>query len=236
MKRNISEFVLIMLLFVVAASVAAPPSNLSPKGIAEWTEACNFIGSGSGALPAIATAGTRYTDLSTPSAPVDYRSNGVSWIAISGAGGGITSHASLTELPFGSSGHSDFASSAAIPNNASFTLAGLSAKAFSSLTGIPTTIAGYGLTDAASTTALTDHTSDQSDPHGASMTVSESITVGSSTDVYISRLATGVCKIASFINIPPELATPTDPATGTVWCDENTNQLRWYNGTSWIDL
>lgn len=47
---------------------------------------------------------------------------------------------------------------AAIPDNASFTLGGLSTKAFSELTGIPTTIPGYGLTDAASITALTDHT------------------------------------------------------------------------------
>jgi len=54
-----------------------------------------------------------------------------------------------------------------IPGNASFTLSGLGSKAFTELTGIPTTIAGYGLTDAASTTALSDHTGATTGVHGA---------------------------------------------------------------------
>ena len=44
-----------------------------------------------------------------------------------------------------------------IPNNASFTLAGLGTKPFSALTDKPTTLSGYGITDAASADALTAH-------------------------------------------------------------------------------
>lgn len=88
---------------------------------------------------------------------------------------GCTSVASAASLPNNASftydGLGGFATAGTngIPANASFTLAGLSAKAFSDLTSIPTTIFGYGLTDAASTALVTDHTGDSSDPHGANL-------------------------------------------------------------------
>jgi hypothetical protein len=54
-----------------------------------------------------------------------------------------------------------------LPGNASFTLAGLLTRPFSALTDTPTDIAGYGLTDAASTTLVTAHTGAVTAVHGA---------------------------------------------------------------------
>ena len=221
-------------------TTATAPTNLSLRGIAEWATVGGHISSGTGALPAAGAEGARYVDLSTPSAPLEYLSVGGAWHAISGTGGGggTTDHSALSNLGYSSSGHTGFAASADIPNNASFTLASLSEKAFSSLDDVPNTIAGYGLTDAASTTALTDHTGDSTDPHGANMRVSESVTVGSGTgDAYVYRVATGVVGIASYGYIMPQAATPSAIiATGTLWMDSNENKLKCYDGSAWHSL
>jgi len=91
----------------------------------------------------------------------------------------------------------------------------------------------------ASESALTDHIASQTDPHGASMTVSEGLTIGSGTaDTFISRYATGTAMISYYIAIPYELATPT-PASGvfTIWGDENTGKVRIHDGdATWRDL
>lgn len=220
-------------------SAATVPVNLSPRGVAEWAIIGGHISSGTGALPPAGINGSRYVDLSTPSAPIEYLSDGSAWHAISsGGGGGTTDHSALNNLPYAQSGHTGFAASTDVPNNASFTLAGLGAKPFSAITDTPTTIAGYGLTDAASTTALTDHTNDTADPHGANMSVSESVTIGSGTsDAYAYRVATGVVGIASYACIIPQVATPSaDIATGTIWYDSNVNKLKCYDGSAWQDL
>lgn len=219
-------------------STATVPANLSPRGVAEWAIIGGHVSSGTGALPAVGSEGSRYVDLSTPTAPLEYLSVGGVWRAISGTGGGTTDHSALSNLDYAGSGHTGFAASTDIPNNASFTLADLSEKNFGSLTDTPTTIAGYGLTDAASTTALTDHTNDTSDPHGADMIVSGSITVGSGVgDAYTYRVATGVVGIASYACIIPQAATPSATiATGTLWYDSNVNKLKCYDGSVWNDL
>lgn len=74
-----------------------------------------------------------------------------------------------------------------IPNNASFTLAGLGTKPFSALTDKPTTIAGYGITDAASTTALSDHASDTS-THGVSE-VADAADIPANSDFTLAGLS-----------------------------------------------
>ena len=163
-----------------AAIAATPPANLSIKGVADWAIIGGHISSGTGTLPAVGAAGERYTDLSTPTAPVEYRSDGSAWQAISGGG-----------------------------------------------------------TDDGTAASLSAHISDQTDPHGASMTVSESIAVGTgdAEDAYISRLATGVVMIASYSYLPPTSATPSaDIATGTIWYDSNVNKLKCYDGSAWQDL
>lgn len=179
MNRMVQYLLLVIVMTGAVAIAATPPANLSIKGIADWAIIGGHISSGTGALPVAGAAGERYTDLSTPTAPVEYRSDGSAWQTISG--GGI---------------------------------------------------------DDGTAASLSAHIADQDDPHGASMTVSEYIAVGTGAaeDAYISRLATGVVLIASFVVIPPETATPTSPATFTVWGDANTNKLRCYDGSAWKDL
>lgn len=182
--------------FLIASN---PPANLSLKGIAEWVEIGGHIASGTGALPAIASAGARYTDLSVATAPVDYRSNGSSWVPVSGSGSGVSSHSELTGLDFASAGHTGFASSdSVIAVSASLT----------------DTIARVATAES----DLAGHLANQVDPHGASQTISESLTIGSGTaDTFFRRYATGVAEIATWALITPSSASPTSPASGTLW-------------------
>jgi len=60
------------------------PANLSLKGLADWSIVGGHISSGTGALPIAGAVGERYTDLSTPTAPVEYRSDGSTWQKITG--------------------------------------------------------------------------------------------------------------------------------------------------------
>jgi hypothetical protein len=185
MKKH-KHSVLLLALFVVSAAIglcgtATVPLNLSPRGVADWAIVGGWIGSGTGALPAVSATGSWYVDLSTATTPLAYRSNGASWIAISSTGTGGTA------------------------------------------------------TD--SSASLSAHIADYEDPHGAAMTVSQSLSVGSGTaDAYIERVASGTLLISSYTVIAPEAATPTNSlATGTLWYDSNTNKLRCYDGTSWND-
>lgn len=95
-----------------------------------------------------------------------------------------------------------------------------------------------GHTGFVSTSALLLHTASQTDPHGASMTVTEGITVGSgSVDAFAYRSATGTLTIASCAALIPMAATPTgDIATSTLWYDSNLNKLRCFDGTAWQNL
>lgn len=314
---------LLAIFLLLASTAIADPTNISYQGLIDWVKTGGQIGSGSGTLPAASSAGSLYFDISTPTTPLLYRSDGSDWRAAAGSGGSGTSnhselnqlsytesghtgfaaesgsstilfsvatptedyhastkkyvdektisasgtlyHSKLNELSYAESGHTGFAADADIPGNASFTLSGLSEKDFSSLTNTPTTISGYGLTDAASTTALFNHTATQtahgcteiasttavntvstnlnnhiasySDPHGATMTVSVSLTIGSGTaDTSIERVGTGTIAIGSYTQIIPNVATPTYLATGSLWYDSNENKLKCYDGSAWKSL
>lgn len=91
---------------------------------------------------------------------------------------------------------------------------------------------------ASNTTDIAAHTADQTDPHGATMTVSVQLNVGSGTaDCYLYRIGTGTVGIASYTVVVPMAATPSAViATGTLWYDSNTSKLRCYDGASWHDL
>lgn len=81
------QYLILMIVFCSAAGFAATqPANLSIKGVADWAIIGGHISSGTGALPAAGAEGERYVDLSTPTAPVEYRSDGNAWQAISGGG------------------------------------------------------------------------------------------------------------------------------------------------------
>lgn len=97
--------------------------------------------------------------------------------------------------------------------------------------------AASGHTGFNSAASFSAHTADQVDPHGATMTISVSVQVGSGTpDTFFSRVATGVFGIASYGYLVPETATPTSPATGTAWYDANLNKMRVYDGSAWNAL
>lgn len=94
--------------------------------------------------------------------------------------------------------------------------------------------ADSGHTGFNSAASHTLHVEGQTDPHGASMTVSQGITVGSGTaDARIYRAAAGVVGIATYVLFLPDLATPTSPATGTGWYDANVNKMKVFDGSTW---
>lgn len=99
------------------------------------------------------------------------------------------------------------------------------------------TTAGGGGGTSGDSASVTAHLASTTDPHGASMTVTGSITIGIGTaDTEISRYGTSTLSIASYVMIVPNAATPVAViGTGTMWYDSNTKKLRVYDGTSWQD-
>ncbi len=244
MNRNIG----ILILAVVAVSMAAwssPPANLSLGGLWTAMESGAQISSGTGALPPVGVAGARYTDLSTPTAPVDYRSDGAAWRQISGAGtgGGVSTHSLLFGLDFQDSGHTGFASEAALddyqpiasmaewPSAASLTAYQTTAsmveyQLVASMADYQpvASMSGYQPTASmsayATTVSLSAHTSDQEDPHGASMTITQYVDIGTGPrDVSLCRISTGTLQIASRAVILESIGvgSSTDLATGIVF-------------------
>lgn len=257
-SRNTQRFVICLALFVASIAFAATPSNLSLKGIVDWAEVGGHIASGTGSLPAVASAGARYTDLSVATAPVEYRSNGASWVPISSSGGGsgVATHSLLANLDFSSSGHTGFASSGAVITNHSglsnLDFSGSGHTGFASIGAIITDhsalnnkdFASSGHTGFASSTALsaTDatlsaHLSDQTDPHGATESLSLGLTLGTGTaDAFLDRIATGTLQVATWARVIPSVASPTNPATGTIWQDAS-GVYRVYDGNgSWSSV
>jgi hypothetical protein len=175
MKRFI--ILLLAICSPALADVATIPANLSSRDVADWAIIHGHVGSGTGALPAVGPAGTRYTDISTPTEPLEYRSDGSAWQPISSSGSG-------------------------------------------------------------SSAALASHVATVVDPHGASMTVSEEILIGSGTpDASITHSATGTLTLASYTVIISELATPTGSiATFTLWGDANSGILKVWDGSAWRSL
>lgn len=86
-KTVIFLAVALLTIYTASADVATAPVNLSPKGLADWAIVGGTIGSGTGALPAAGPVGSRYTDLTDPTKPLEYRSNGSAWVAVSSTGG-----------------------------------------------------------------------------------------------------------------------------------------------------
>jgi len=87
-------------------------------------------------------------------------------------------------------------------------------------------------------TALNNHIASKTDPHGASETITSTLTIGSGladTDIY--RVGTGTVAIASFVCILPMAATPTGViATGTHFYDASDNTEKVWNGSAWKSL
>ena len=97
-----------------------------------------------------------------------------------------------------------------------------------------------GHTGFASESALNNHINDQSDPHGATMTVSQELTIGDPTatdSAYIDSPATGVVRIASYIQLVFATETPAISSEGvTLWADNASKCAMLHNGSSWTNL
>ncbi len=287
----------LIILFIIFAACAcislygqsySVPSPISAYDVAVWTYRGAFIASGSATPTGTASEGALYADVTIATQPTLFRYSGSAWQPISG---GTRKHSELEELAFADSGHTGFASEAAIPNNASFTLSGLSEKDFANLTGkptnasytlsglsekdfssltgkptnssytlsglsekdfssldnTPTTLSGYGITDAATDASLTadvaslaDHIADNYDPHGATMTISETLTVGvGSPTVTIDNPSEGVARVASYAQLVSVSAAPTSALASdviTFWGDSASDTLMIHNGNSWQNL
>lgn len=106
----------------------------------------------------------------------------------------------------------------------------------SALTNLAYADAGH--TGFASTTTVTDHMADTTDPHGATPEFSGGLVLGAGTpDATITRTATSTLTLASYTVIAPTAATPTATiATGTLWYDSNVNKLKCYDGSAWQAL
>jgi len=102
--------------------------------------------------------------------------------------------------------------------------------------------ASSGHTGFASETALTDHTSDQADPHGASMSISEELLIGDPAATYtvsITAPSAGVARAASYTQLVSVSAAPTSALASdviTFWGDSASDTLMIHNGNSWQNL
>ena len=98
---NLVSALLIVTILAAAVGVSAvtPPTDLSLRGIVEWVAVGGHVASGT-TLPTVGPVGTRFTRLSAPTKPVDYRSTGTSWYPM-----WTWNHRDLTNLSYDVSGH-----------------------------------------------------------------------------------------------------------------------------------
>lgn len=197
---------LIVLSFVLVATLGislfaqsySVPSPISAYDVAVWANRGGFIASGSAVPSAVASEGALYIDNTVATQPILYRYGSGSWAVVAGGGsGGVSTHSQLLGLDFADSGHTGFASEA----------------------------------------ALDEHIADQIDPHGASMTVSQEITIGDPTatqTVYIDSPSNGVARIVGkwLITDTPEYADNAAAisgglATGTLYRTGDQLKIVW---------
>lgn len=207
---------LIILSFVLAVTLGislfaqsySVPSPISAYDVARWASRGGFIASGTAAPSAVASEGALYVDNTVATQPTLYRYGSGAWHIVAGGGaGGVATHSELAGLSFADSGHTGFASEAALLAH----------------------IATYGL-----------HVADQSDPHGATMTVSQGLTIGDPTatdSAYIDSPATGVVRIASYIQLIFATETPAISSKGvTLWADNASKCVYLHDGSNWSNL
>ena len=91
----------------------------------------------------------------------------------------------------------------------------------------------------ANTSDLAEHEATQIDPHGASMTLTEDLTIGGGTpDAFVSYNGTGTVKIASYVQIPFESTMPVTVSsdTLTLWANEASKTLQLHDGSNWLEV
>ena len=203
-----------VLILAVLLVVALSPLWGGGSGLYPWPTNWSFGGVASWSQPLIASGAALPAVGSGAAGDLFHLVDAASWTAYRHDGSGW-----VQQVASGSGG-----GGAGTTNHA-----GLSNLAF----------ADSGHTGFASEPALNDHIADQVDPHGASTTFRERVTVGSGTaDAFLWRIATGTVGIASYAALPAETATPP-VASGVMvlWNDANTGKLRVHDGdNTWHDL
>jgi hypothetical protein len=178
----------------VAAHIASTGTDVHDLGTMAIQPATNYIAS-------TAIRAEIDADVATVAGDLSAHSNAVT--AVHGAAAG-TRFLTASETILDAQIPAAIARDVEIPRNASFTFAGL--------TGNPTTISGFGLTDAASTTLVTDHTGDSSDPHGATLTQTDVKIIKAESTIQVAEAT-----IASGAHVALEsLFTLSTAAKGTL--------------------
>lgn len=98
---------------------------------------------------------------------------------------------------------------------------------------------GSGGESASLSIELEEHIADQIDPHGATMTVSQSVTIGSGTpDAFVEYNGTGTVLISSYTQFPFETTGPETISSDaiTLWADPASDTLRLHDGSEWLDV
>ena len=88
--------------------------------------------------------------------------------------------------------------------------------------------------------ALNAHIASQTDPHGATMTVSQEINIGDPTateTAYIDSPSDGIARIASYIQLVYADSEPeTSSSSATIWADNASKTVYFHNGSDWTNL
>lgn len=108
MNKNNNVWVLLAIflacLTALIGQTYAPPTNLSPKDVAEWSIAGGFIANGN-AVPTTTTGiatGSLYIDTTATASPKLWRFNGASWAQLSGADSDtVLAHLAAIQDPHG---------------------------------------------------------------------------------------------------------------------------------------
>lgn len=89
--------------------------------------------------------------------------------------------------------------------------------------------AGVEAAETRLTAAETDITAAQADITGLQSS-------DTSQDARLTALETATAGLPSVLKLSPLASAPSSPAEGWVYADSTTHKLRFYDGTTWIDL
>ncbi len=217
-QRNnliILSFVLVISLTIsLFAQSYSVPSPISAYDIAAWANKGGFIASGSALPSAVASEGALYIDNTNATQPMLYRRGASAWYLVAGGGSGVATHSLLEGLSFAESGHTGFASEAALNNQ---------------IASFDAHVATFDL-----------HIASQTDPHGATMTISQELKIGdplATAVVNIDSPSVGIFRIASYVQlIYADSAPALSSSAVTIWADNASKCVYLHDGSSWANL
>ena len=212
MKNNFKLMALVAFISIASVIFAQSypfPTYQSGHDIAEWNMRGGHIASDTAEPTGTASEGALFYDITTATQPLLYRYTDGAWAVAGGSGGGGSTATITTAIE---------------ENAASITL---------NIASISANAAGI-VTNAGD---LSTHEADQVDPHGATQTISQSLKVGDGDDEgSVEYNGTGTILIASYVQIPFEIATPTTISSDvvTLWADNTAKALKLHDGDEWL--